>query len=146
MEHSYSYCLLLCLVHLKGPQFKQHLLGLSRGSPRPPPQEASSHPSSSSDLSPPAAAPPHARTLSSEAASSARELSPPISPPSLPRPWKCQIRNEGSEGKVGSGPIYHFQLLFLFLLGRKIYTNHKILLAYLWCIFESNCVLCFSEY
>ena len=86
MEHVDSYCLPLCLVRLKEPLFEQHLLGLSLGSPGPPPQEASSHPASSSDLSPPAAALLCAHTLSSGAASSARELTPPITPPSLPLP------------------------------------------------------------
>ena len=147
MEHNYSYCLPLGLVHLQEPLFKQHLLGLSHGFPGPPPQEASRHPASNSDLSPPAAVPHHVPpwALGLPLQPTVRELTLPITPSSLPLPWECQIRNEGSEWKVGSGPIYHFQLLFLFLLGRKIYTNQKIL-AYLWCIFESNCILCFSEH
>ena len=38
MEHNYSYCLPLGLVHLQEPLFKQHLLGLSHGFPGPHPR------------------------------------------------------------------------------------------------------------
>lgn len=136
LEWTYSCCLPLSMNGAQGSlylnSFSQILL---HGFLGPHPKEASGHPAICSDVSPPAAAPASARALSPSAASIRKattwEQTPPVIPSSLPLSRVCQIRHEGGEWKVGrvqfiitSSPTH-----FLKKLGRKVFTNQKILLA-----------------